>query len=170
KWMMENWRGAYDLKALGEIGDFVKVMSYGQHTRRTTPGPSQGLPWLEQVVQYFLQIVPAEKLNLGLTMSGSRYFTVADTARYYQNGRSWSSGVSVPEAASLLEQYGGEPLTWDDRQRSCSDTSNAAGSTSGFSSTTTCEAWRQSWIWCASTTSAGSTAGSAEGKWRAPGR
>ena len=117
RWMMENWRGAYDLKALGEIGDFVKIMSYGQHTRRTTPGPSQGLPWLEEVVQYFLQSVPAEKLSLGLTMSGSRYFTVADTARYYQNGRSWSGGVSVPEAASLLEQYGGEPLAWDDRQK-----------------------------------------------------
>jgi len=117
KWMMENWRGGYDLKALGEIGDFVKIMSYGQHTRRTTPGPSQGLPWLEQVIRYFVQFVPPEKLSLGLTMSGSRYFTEADTARYYQNARSWSSGISVREAESLLGQYGGEPLRWDDRQK-----------------------------------------------------
>lgn len=117
KWMMENWRGGYDLKALGEIGDFVKIMSYGQHTRRTTPGPSQGLPWLEQVVQYFLQFVPPEKLSLGVTMSGSRYFTEADTARYYQNARSWSGGISAGEAESLLQQYGGAPLTWDDTQK-----------------------------------------------------
>ena len=54
KWMMEEWRGGYDLKALGEIADFVKIMSYGQHTRRTTPGPSQVLPWMEEVLKYFI--------------------------------------------------------------------------------------------------------------------
>lgn len=117
KWMMENWRGGYDLKALGEIGDFVKIMSYGQHTRRTTPGPSQGLPWLEQVVQYFLEYVPPEKLSLGLTMGGYLYSTVADTARYYLNGRSWSRGISVGEAKSLLNQYQGGELVWDDKQK-----------------------------------------------------
>jgi spore germination protein YaaH len=117
KWMMENWRGAFDLKALGEIGDFVKIMSYAQHTRRTTPGPSQGLPWLEQVIQYFLQYVPPEKLNLGITMSASHYYTIADTAKYYQNARSWSSSISLKEAQSLIEQYNGMPLLWDDKQK-----------------------------------------------------
>ncbi|MBI4429975.1 MAG: hypothetical protein HY562_12755 [Ignavibacteriales bacterium] len=117
KWMMEEWRGGYDLKALGEVADFVKIMSYGQHTRRTTPGPSQGLPWLEEVLKYFLSFVPPEKLSLGITMGGSRYHTVADTALYYQNARSWSSGVSLNEAESLVDQYGGSPLQWDDRQK-----------------------------------------------------
>lgn len=117
KWMMEEWRGGYDLKALGEVADFIKIMSYGQHTRRTTPGPSQGLPWLEEVLKYFLTFVPPEKLSLGITMGGSRYFTVADTALYHQNARSWSSGVSLSEAESLIEQYGGSPLQWDDRQK-----------------------------------------------------
>jgi len=117
QWMMKDWRGAYDLKSLGEIGDFVKIMSYGQHTRRTTPGPSQGLPWLEQVVQYFLRYVPAEKLSLGITMSGSVYSTVADTALYYLNARSWSRGISLNEAESLIEGYGGQPLQWDEKQK-----------------------------------------------------
>ena len=117
KWMMEEWRGGYDLRGLGEVADFVKIMSYGQHTRRTTPGPSQGLPWLEDVLKYFLQFVPPEKLSLGITMGGWRYYTVADTALYYQNARSWSGGVSVNEAESLLDQYGGSPLQWDDKQK-----------------------------------------------------
>lgn len=117
RWMMTEWRGGYDLKALGEIADFIKIMSYGQHTRRTTPGPSQGLPWLEEVLKYFLSSVPPEKLSLGITMGGSRYYTVADTVLYYQNARSWSAGVSSNEAESLIEQYGGPPLQWDDRQK-----------------------------------------------------
>lgn len=117
QWMMENWRGAYDLKALGEIGDFVKIMSYGQHTRRTTPGPSQGLPWLEQVLQYFLQFVPPEKLSLGITTSGSHYYTVADTARFYLNARSFSSGISNQAADSLMTFYHADPFKWDDKQK-----------------------------------------------------
>jgi len=117
QWMMENWRGAYDLKALGEIGDFIKIMSYAQHTRRTTPGPSQGIPWLEQVLQYFLQFVPPEKLNLGISMRASHYFTVADTAKYYLNGRTLSRGISVQNVDSLIEKYDGRPLMWDDKQK-----------------------------------------------------
>ncbi len=117
QWMMRDWRGAYDLKALGEAGDFVKMMSYSQHTRRTTPGPSQGLPWLEQVVQYFLKYVPPEKLSLGITMSGAVFYTVADSALYYQNARSWSRGIKLSEADSLIRQYGAPPLQWDDMQK-----------------------------------------------------
>jgi spore germination protein YaaH len=117
QWMMKDWRAAYDLKALGETGDFVKMMSYSQHTRRTTPGPSQGLPWLEQVIQYFLKYVPQEKLSLGITMGGALFYTAADTALYYLNARSWSRGISLGEAESMIEQYGGAPLQWDDTQK-----------------------------------------------------
>jgi spore germination protein YaaH len=117
QWMLKDWRAAYDLKALGEVGDFVKMMSYSQHTRRTTPGPSQGLPWLERVIQYFLREVPPEKLSLGITMGGTLYYTVADTALYYQSARSWSRSISLSESESLIEQYGGAPLQWDDIQK-----------------------------------------------------
>ncbi len=93
------------------------MMSYSQHTRRTTPGPSQGLPWLEQVIRYFVKYVPPEKLSLGITMGGAIYYTVADTALYYQNARSWSRGISLGEAQSLIRQYGAPPLQWDDTQK-----------------------------------------------------
>lgn len=117
QWMMEDWRGAFDLEALGEIGDFVKIMSYGQHTRRTPPGPSQGLPWLEQVAEYFLQFIPPEKLSLGFTMSGSRYHAIADPARFHIIGRSWSTGITREDAHRLFETHDGMPLQWDDRQK-----------------------------------------------------
>lgn len=117
RWMMENWRGGYDLKALGEISDFVKVMSYAQHTRRTTPGPSQGLPWLTDVMDYMLEYIPAEKLSMGLNMRSYHYHTVADPDRYHINARSWSGSLSRNEVESLIDQYDGMPLTWDDRQK-----------------------------------------------------
>src|SRR5690606_21600398 len=47
KWLFDSWRGGYDLAALGEIGDFISIMSYSQHTRRTPPGPQAGAPWVE---------------------------------------------------------------------------------------------------------------------------
>ena len=117
KWMMEAWRGAFDLKALAEAGDFIKIMSYGQHTRRTPPGPSQGLPWLEQVVQYFLKYIPPEKLSLGITMAGSRYHAEADPKRFSIIGGSWSSGITREEAQALVAKHGAPPLQWDDRQK-----------------------------------------------------
>jgi spore germination protein len=117
QWMMEDWRGAYDLAALGEIGDFVKMMSYAQHTRRTPPGPSQGLPWLEQVTEYFLQFIPPEKLSLGITMAGSRYHAVADPERFHIHARSWSTGITREEAARLVDTHDALPLQWDDRQK-----------------------------------------------------
>jgi spore germination protein len=117
QWMMEDWRGAYDLAALGEIGDFVKMMSYAQHTRRTPPGPSQGLPWLEQVTEYFLRFVPPEKLSLGITMAGSRYHAMADPERFHIHARSWSTGITREEAARLVEAHDALPLQWDDRQK-----------------------------------------------------
>lgn len=117
RWMMEDWRGGYDLKKLGEISDFVKVMSYAQHTRRTTPGPSQGLPWLTDVMDYMLEHIPAEKLSMGLNMRSFHYHTVADPDRYHINARSWSRSLSLNEVESLMNQYDGMPLTWDDRQK-----------------------------------------------------
>ncbi|NIR68688.1 hypothetical protein GWN42_02815 [candidate division KSB1 bacterium] len=117
KWMMENWRGAYDLKAFGKIGEFVKITSYAQHTRRTTPGPSQSFTWLEKVTQYFLRFIPSEKLSLGIAMGAYHYFTVANPNKYYQNARSWSRSISLTEMRSLLEQYPGQSLIWDPTQK-----------------------------------------------------
>src|SRR5690606_37864171 len=39
-WLYRNWRAGYDLEAIGRIGDFVTIMTYSQHTRRTPPGPN----------------------------------------------------------------------------------------------------------------------------------
>src|SRR5688500_16499471 len=115
--MYEHWRGAYDLRALGEAADFVRAVVYAQHTRRTPPGPSQNLPWLERVMKHFTQSIPPQKLVIGLGMGASHWFTVADPKLYYQGARSWSRGIRRAEVQSMLAQYNGPPLQWDDRQK-----------------------------------------------------
>lgn len=71
----ENWGGAYDLSALGKIGDFITLMSYDQHESGTTPGPYAGLPWVEATIQYALKFIPAEKISLGIPVYSSYWKT-----------------------------------------------------------------------------------------------
>lgn len=65
--LYENWRAGYALKELSQTGDFISIMTYDQHTRRTPPGPVAGIEWAEQVIQHLLDegVEPA-KLSLGI--------------------------------------------------------------------------------------------------------
>ncbi|MEQ4574966.1 MAG: glycosyl hydrolase family 18 protein [Gammaproteobacteria bacterium] len=75
KWMWEYWRGPYDLKALGQAADLISLMTYDQHTRWTTPGPVDGMPWMKKHLEYALTQVPKEKLSLGIATYGYRWYT-----------------------------------------------------------------------------------------------
>jgi spore germination protein YaaH/peptidoglycan/xylan/chitin deacetylase (PgdA/CDA1 family) len=116
-WMWEHWRGVYDLAALGEAADFVRAVVYAQHTRRTPPGPSQSLPWLERVMRHFVESVPPEKLVLGMGMGASHWFTVANPAIYHIGARSWNRGINRADLQALLDAHQAPPLQWDDHQK-----------------------------------------------------
>ncbi|WP_329741412.1 glycosyl hydrolase family 18 protein [Dyella sp. A6] len=75
KWMWQYWRGAYDLSALGKYADLICLMTYDQHTRWTTPGPVDGLPWMLTQLKYALKRVPADKLSLGIALYGYHWYT-----------------------------------------------------------------------------------------------
>jgi spore germination protein YaaH len=55
--------GVYDYEALGEAADFISVMSYDEPYKT---GPVSPYPWLERVLDYTLEKVPAEKISLGV--------------------------------------------------------------------------------------------------------
>lgn len=114
RFLYESWRAGYDLAALGAAGDFISVMSYSQHTRRTPPGPQAGLPWMRAVVDYFLKFVPAEKLSLGIPLWGEHWFT-RDDPTIPERARSWSETVSWTWGSGLAERRGA-PLHWDSTQ------------------------------------------------------
>jgi spore germination protein YaaH len=65
--LYENWRAGYSFKELAEAGDFISIMAYDQHTRRTPPGPVAGADWVERIVKYLItEGVPQEKISLGI--------------------------------------------------------------------------------------------------------
>src|SRR5437762_3350122 len=75
KWIYENWRGAYDLKAISESVDFLCLMTYDQHTTWTVPGPVAGWNWTVANLDYALRVVPPQKLALGIPLYGYHWFT-----------------------------------------------------------------------------------------------
>lgn len=114
RFLFDSWRGGYDLAQLGKIGDFISIMTYSQHTRRTPPGPQAGLPWTREVVDYFLRFVPPEKLSLGVPTQGLHWFTREDNT-IPERARSWAETVSWTWGSGLAER-GGARLQWDETQ------------------------------------------------------
>jgi spore germination protein YaaH len=116
RWLFRNWRAGYDLRALGEIADFISIMSYNQHTRRTPPGPQHGMPWMREVIQYFSSHIPGEKLSLGIITGGMRWYTSQEDRITPEMARSYSNTLSYGQALGLLDRYGAQ-LRWDDEQQ-----------------------------------------------------
>jgi len=61
--LWDNLIGAYDYDALGASADFVSLMSYDDPE---SAGPVAPMPWLERVLAYTLQHIPASKVSLGI--------------------------------------------------------------------------------------------------------
>ncbi len=115
-WLFENWRAGYDLEEMARIGDFLSIMSYSQHTRRTPPGPQAGLEWQREVVEYFLRFVPPEKLSLGIPTGSQHWSTHYDERIQPEMARSYSEGVSHAWALHLVEAHDAE-LRWSEEDQ-----------------------------------------------------
>ncbi|MBX6362800.1 MAG: glycosyl hydrolase [Gemmatimonadetes bacterium] len=116
QWLMETWRGGYDLKALAEAGDFVTVMTYSQHTRRTPPGPSASIQWVREVTDYFLRFMPPEKLSLGVPTGGMHWYTSQEDRITPELARSYSQNVSYAWGVGLLERHGAR-IQWSEEHQ-----------------------------------------------------
>lgn len=113
RFLLDSWRGGFDLKRIAAASDFVSVMSYDQHTGRTPPGPIAGLPWTREVADYFLRSVPPEKLSLGIPLYG-KHWSVRDVDGPARVGTgadyvSWSWGSGLAERR-------GAAIQWDSTQ------------------------------------------------------
>jgi spore germination protein YaaH len=113
KWIFKNWRAGYDLEALAEAGDFVSVMSYSQHTRRTPPGPQAGVPWARAVAGHFLRFMPPGKLSLGIPLGSQHWYTSQEDDIDPERARSYSEPLTHRRAIVLAERHGAE-IEWSE--------------------------------------------------------
>jgi spore germination protein YaaH len=114
RWIIANWRGAYDYKALADSLDFISYMTYAEHTGGTTPGPVAGYTWMEQDLQFALSLgVPPSKLSIGIPSYSDWWYPSYDKKR---GAGARGSDISYAKAESLLTTAGAQP-TWDDKEK-----------------------------------------------------
>jgi spore germination protein YaaH len=114
RWIFENWRGAYDYKALADALDFLSFMTYAQHTGGTTPGPVAGYTWMKDALDYVLSLgVPRSKLSLGIPSYSDWWYPVFEPVG---GARVRGTDISYAAAAGLLARYDAQAV-WDDRDK-----------------------------------------------------
>jgi len=123
-WIYENWRGAYDLRALAQSVDLICLMTYDQHTRWTAPGPVAGWAWTIGNLDYALKFVPREKLSLGIPLYGYHWFAGTPVKAPTQPGfpptdkpNPSAEYIATDDALDLAKAYGGR-IEWDPVDRS----------------------------------------------------
>lgn len=114
RWIYDNWRGAFDYKALADTLDFISYMTYAQHTGGSPPGPVAGYPWVKACLDYLLSLgVPPAKISLGLASYSDWWYPTYD----HKNGsRLRGSDISYARAKAILDSAGVTPV-WDDTQK-----------------------------------------------------
>jgi spore germination protein YaaH len=122
-WIYENWRGAYDLKALAQSVDLICLMTYDQHTRWTTPGPVAGWAWTTANLDYALKLAPPQKLSLGIPLYGYHWFAGTPVKAPAQPGfpptdkpNPSAEYIATSDAMDLTKAYGGH-IEWDATDR-----------------------------------------------------
>ena len=114
RWMYDNWRGAFDYKALADTLDFISYMTYAQHTGGSPPGPVAGYPWVTSCLEYLLSLgVPSAKVSLGLASYSDWWYPTYDKKH---GARLRGSDVSYQHLKAILDSVGVTP-SWNDTQR-----------------------------------------------------
>ena len=114
KWIDENWRDAYDYKALADTLDFISYMTYAQHTGGSTPGPVAGFPWMEASLRYVLSLgVPPSKVSLGIPAYSDYWFSAYDST---SGARVRGDDISYPSLMAMMAKAGVKP-EWDGVQK-----------------------------------------------------
>jgi len=101
------WRTQYYHHLVGRTVDFVAIMTYDEHVGSSeNPGPVASLPFVEQFVVESLNLIPPEKLLMGLPFYNRVWRVLPDgshTSNAYGFNRPWT----------MIEEWDVTPV-WDD--------------------------------------------------------
>lgn len=108
----ENWSGAYDYKALAKSCDFLTLMAYDQHNDGTTPGPVAALPWVEDIIKYALQQIPAQKISLGIPVYSDFWYVGGSPKEVHVR----MDQIGYADVQEILKKVNAK-LNWDPNQQ-----------------------------------------------------
>ncbi len=102
----DEWKGAFDFKAIGQAVDEVIIMTYEEHWAVSKPGSVASIPWVTQVLNYALTEIPAQKIYMGIPMYGYDWPEIGK-----------GQVIGYQRAVELARRHGA-PLQWNARQHS----------------------------------------------------
>lgn len=97
-WPERPWVGAFDYAALGEIVDFIFIMTYEWGWIGGPPNAIAPLPLVRRVLEYALGLIPADKIIMGMPVYGYNW-ELPDTPENV------ASTVSLNQAWQLAINY-----------------------------------------------------------------
>ncbi len=109
----DNWSRFLDRKALGEVVDYMAVMTYDEHWASSPKsGSVASLGWVERGIERILEEVPAEKLLLGVPFY-TRVWTETPSEKDPNKMNVKSKAISMKAAEKILQKENIVKL-WDE--------------------------------------------------------
>ena len=103
-----NWWPVHDYAGLGKVADRFRIMAYDYSYPGGTPGAIAPLPWVRQVVQYAVGVVPAGRIQLGVPLYAYDWSKDAAAADGWGTARSLTY-----TGAEALRASVGAARVWD---------------------------------------------------------
>lgn len=112
-----NWSMVYDRPALSKHLDYFALMAYDQFNR-TSPvaGPVASYPWVEKAVKDLTNLVPAEKVLLGMPLYMRTWYATANKDILPANPDSWTI-PDTPTVASAADRLDVRTLSMTDSKK-----------------------------------------------------
>ncbi len=110
----DNWSKFLDRKALGEVVDYMAVMTYDEHWASSPKsGSVASIGWVERGIERILEEVPAEKLLLGVPFY-TRIWTETPSKTDPDKVTVKSKAISMRTAEKILQR---DDITkvWDEK-------------------------------------------------------
>jgi spore germination protein YaaH len=113
RWTYENWKGAFQIKKLAKIGDFLSFMTYDEHTALTPPGPVAGIPWMKKMADYLKSLkIPLDKISFGIPTYSDHWYPAWNEDK---GAHSTRDEISYGQAQHLLKKHNAK-LHWLNKQ------------------------------------------------------
>jgi len=99
-----GWGGAFNYQIIGEIVDYIMIMTYDYHYDGSSPGQISPISWIKRVLSYATKTIPYEKIYCGIPLYGYNW---------PDNGESASS-AGYSYFRDLADNYDIEPDRYSD--------------------------------------------------------